>query len=256
MKDLFRKILAVGALTLFLIGFSNAGERMPSPVAQDMRPFPDLLEPKVQDDDFSCGFLALSAIYESYGLDPAKYRLRERLGTSVPAIPFVESSTGTLQADLFRVLKQDGFDATPINPKDPADLQKLTNHLRGYQYALALVSTERAGGLHWIVFTHYDRKTNEVQIGDSLVEGLHRQNLSKLAEKKLLRVILLEPTLPNPSGGYWLAQLRGIGEMALTLPPLLLALVLLVSFGLAVAGFFIARKVLRPILARLREVRC
>ncbi len=62
-----------------------------------MRQVPDAhpapLQPEVQTDGFSCGFHALSAVYRSHGLDPRRARLRERLGTSVPAIPFVKDST-------------------------------------------------------------------------------------------------------------------------------------------------------------------
>ncbi|WP_411847114.1 hypothetical protein AAFN60_06625 [Roseibacillus persicicus] len=260
-KHFFRRWLASLAIfTIVLAPLLQAGSRQPSPVSQDIRRHPGELTPKVQDDDYSCGFLALSAIYESYGLDPVEYRLRERLGTSVPAIPFVESSTGTLQADLFRVLQQDGFNATPINPKDPVGYRQLTRHLEGGylsshgdQYALALISTEQVGGLHWIAFTHFDPESEEVTIGDSLITGLHSKSLPSMVEDNLLRVILLEPALADPYGSYGIAHLRGIGEMALSLPPLLLVIVLLVLIGLVVAGSYLTRKLFRSLRLRFKS---
>ncbi|MCB1308294.1 MAG: hypothetical protein KDK30_08955 [Leptospiraceae bacterium] len=90
---------------------SQAGEwnTAPTPVRLELRPTPLALYPKVQRDAHSCGYLALAAIYESYGIDVRSARLRERIGTDEPAIPFLTDSNGTIQPDLFRVLEQDGF---------------------------------------------------------------------------------------------------------------------------------------------------
>lgn len=98
-----------GFLMLLLSGERLlAGSRAPAPDPIPPSKNPIALVPEKQIDTFSCGFHALSSIYRSHGVDPRLANLRRRLGTSVPAIPFVQDSTGTLQPDLFRVLRQDG----------------------------------------------------------------------------------------------------------------------------------------------------
>jgi ABC-type bacteriocin/lantibiotic exporter with double-glycine peptidase domain len=168
----------------------------------------------VQTDDFSCGFHALSAIYRSYHLDPAIARLRARLGTSRPAIPFVSGSNGTLQPDLFRVLQQDGFEAETIHPRDPEDRRKLVLHLYHGHYALALLKTERAGGLHWVVFT--GQEDGVVTVADSLRRGLQEERLDELTSGPLLSVILLRPGQPAPGSPYYEAHASGLAAMIAT----------------------------------------
>jgi len=102
---------------LLLITVSIAGDRRPAPKVQMPKAKPDALVPLEQRDSFSCGFLALSAIYKSYGVDGSVALLRPRLGTARPAIPFVKDTRGTIQPDIFRVLKQDGFKAETVRAK-------------------------------------------------------------------------------------------------------------------------------------------
>ena len=182
-----------------------AGDKSPSAVIQILDRIPLEVEPLVQEDDFSCGYLALSAIYRSYGLDPSRARLRERLGTSVPAIPFVASSNGTLQPDLIRVLNQDGFRAQAINPIK--ELSLLKRHLSGPHYVLALVRTEESGGLHWIVLS--DFREGAFEIADSLVEGLHWKKEEEFVGPRFLQAILLSPGTPDPSSPLAAAHYEG-----------------------------------------------
>lgn len=201
-------------LGLAIGGATHAGspEPAPTPVPPAAKPAP--LVPHVQKDDYSCGFLALAAIYESYGIDPRMARLRDRLGTDVPAVAFVKDSNGTLQPDLLRVLKQDGFGAAIVNAEDAAGMKSLRDHLQGGQYALALTRTEQAGGLHWVALTGY--KDGDVTVGDSLKLGLQRENLVDYAAGPLLRAILLTPGTPDPRAAYGYDHARGLSDMAAT----------------------------------------
>lgn len=93
-------LLSVIIWGLFTFG-STGGSRRPSPLHQIPNPIPAPLVQEIQTDAFSCGFHSLSAIYKSYGLDPEKANLKQRLGTAVNAVPFVNDSKGTLQPRSF-----------------------------------------------------------------------------------------------------------------------------------------------------------
>ena len=201
-------LLLSGTLSL------SAGDRSPAPVRQWMSQKPGEVIPLVQEDDFSCGYLALAAVYESYGLDPQVARLRERLGVSVPAIPFIDSSNGTLQPDLFRVLKQDGFESVVIDPNTESKL--LERHLSGPHLALALVKTERAGGFHWIVLADY--ADGSYQIADSLVEGLQWKDGEELLGPRFLQALLLSPGVPDPDGPLGKVHYEGSVSLMDSLP--------------------------------------
>ncbi|MGJ8725675.1 MAG: hypothetical protein ACSHYB_14035 [Roseibacillus sp.] len=251
MKRVLLASLLVGA---FLTAKITAGDWSPSPVTQWLVQTPKPITPKVQEDDFSCGFLALSSIYQSYGLDAEQARLRERLGTNIPAIPFIKSSNGTLQPDLFRVLKQDGFRVETLNPKNPMEIQLLKDHLQGPHYALALVSTARAGGLHWIVFTDFDDTSGAVTIADSLQSNLQEQPLSELVDTTLIRALLLQPGSPDPNGSYGAAHWIGTQEMLFTLTTTQKILISVILLALLAASVFIVLR-LAKFIANLRRKR-
>ena len=224
-----------------------AGDWSPSPYYQAPSSTPRPLVPEVQTDGFSCGYHALSAIYRSYGLDPKLARLRARLGTSRPAVPFVADSTGTLQPDLLRVLQQDGFLAETLRASKDDDRARLIDHLQKGQYCLALLESGHAGGLHWVVFTEY--RDGEVTIGDSLKRGLHRESLSQLAAGPLLSTITLSPDVPRPGSPFYRAHVSGLAHMLLTTwqtAPLLVSVA-------ALAVLFLAWRLLRRIIRLLRR---
>ena len=191
--------------------------------------------------------MALSSIYESYGLDAEQARLRERLGTNIPAIPFIESSNGTLQPDLFRVIKQDGFEVETIDPKNRNELLSLKSHLEGPHYALALVSTERAGGLHWIVFTDCNDTRGTITIADSLQSDLQEQQLSDLVDTTLIRALLLKPGTPDPNGSYGAAHWIGTQEMLFTLTSTQKIILIIVLAVLLAVLVFIASRLIKLI---------
>jgi ABC-type bacteriocin/lantibiotic exporter with double-glycine peptidase domain len=230
----------------------DAGDWAPSPELQWLASTPKEVVPLVQDDDFSCGFLALSAIYESYGLDPKKARLRERLGTSVPAIPFLSSTTGTLQPDLFRVLQQDGFAAEPFHPSAKEGLGELLNHLQSGYTALALVTTKRAGGFHWVVLTDFEK--GSLQIADSLVEGLHWRTLQEFRGPQFVQAILLKPGNPDPNGPLAGAHYVGGRELFRSLPFEILIVGFVLLLVLILMTWFMLRRLLPIVFRRLRNI--
>lgn len=197
-----------------MVGTAHAGDYgpAPDPIPPAAKPAP--LVPKVQTDDFSCGFLALAAIYESYGINPRVARLRARLGTDVPAIAFVQDSTGTLQPDLLRVLKQDGFRVEIADAKSAEGIRSIREHLEGGQYALALTTTDPEGGLHWIALAGFEN--GEVVIGDSLQRGLQREDFINFAAGPFQRAILLNPGTPDPETAYGRDHFVGMSEMTIT----------------------------------------
>ncbi len=188
----------------------RAGDRSPAPSPYHQRPSrePAPLVAEVQADDFSCGYHALASIYTSHGLDPELARLRDRLGTSVPAIPFLSDTTGTLQPDLFRVLLQDGFHARAIDLREPKMRRWLIDHLERGFYALALVKTDRPGGMHWIVFTSYH--DGSLTIADSLKPEPHDLPLDSLVGGPLLSTLLITPSEPQPGSVYYMAHATGV----------------------------------------------
>ena len=203
------------ALVLYSINAPDsllAGNRSASPFHQVPATKPSRLVPEVQTDDYSCGYHSLSALYRSHGLDPEKARLRERLGSSVTAVPFVEDSRGTLQPDLFRVLLQDGFYAENVASFQQDDLSKIIDHLDLELYALALFRTEKTLGMHWVVLTGHHQGI--VTVADSLEKDIYKVRLAEFAEEKLLNVVLLTPDKPRPGSPYYYAQFKGLVSMA------------------------------------------
>lgn len=199
---------------LVFCGIVDAGDKRPAPINQIPKEFPNPLQPKLQKDSFSCGFLAMEALYESYELDIVKANLRGRLGTDKPAIPFLADSKGTLQPDLFRVLAQDGFEYFPINAKKIKNLDPIIDHLKTEHYALALVKSEKTGGLHWVVFTEIVE--GEVVIADSLGAQIYNRKVGNYFDERVLSVVLvkLNETVINKKNNE--NHKRGLVEMLKT----------------------------------------
>jgi len=88
--------------------------------------------PNLQLDDFTCGFRAVAAAYEVYGMSPEEKNLRFRLGTDREAVPIFtgEGSRGTLHPDMLRVVTQDGFSHEFIDPAAEDAAARLRANLR------------------------------------------------------------------------------------------------------------------------------
>jgi hypothetical protein len=110
------------------MGMLSAGNRSPSPDNTIPLPTPDELLIERQTEVHTCGWHTLSSIYRAHALDRTRFRLRERLGVDVPAIPTRVESTGTVQPDMMRVLHQDGFLAHSLNPLDKTTRDALARH--------------------------------------------------------------------------------------------------------------------------------
>ena len=208
---LFEVHMLVRLLFLFCALSLLAGDRAPAPVVKHPFKIPGPLVPLIQEDGHSCGFLALSAIYNSYGLDPDKMNLKPRLGTDIPLIPFMPDTTGTVQPDFFRVLKQDGFRTVAVDLETAGAKQSVIVHLEMDQYALALIKRRENGNLHWIVLTAHEQ--GRLTVGDSLKRGLYREPLDDFLANHIQSILLLSPGEPNPNASYAAEHGRGIFDM-------------------------------------------
>ena len=164
--------------------YSRVGAPRPARVAQP-------LKPEVQTEPHTCGFHALSSIYRAYGLDPAVLKLRFRLGTDKPLTNFMADSTGTIPADIARVIKQDGFTFTELDPADIQSRALLSAHLRAGQTALALTHKDSlTTGLHWIAIENPPHDSSSTfLICDSLAPEKVEEDSSSLLGR--LRVLWL-----------------------------------------------------------------
>ncbi len=99
-------------------------------------------------------------------MDPEKARLRARLGTDVPLVPFLTDSKGSVQPDFFRVLKQDGFQTVAVDPKAEGSSPRIIDHLNKGHFVLTLIKRRKNGNLHWVVMTRHQQ--GKVTVADSL----------------------------------------------------------------------------------------
>ncbi|MEM7183873.1 MAG: cysteine peptidase family C39 domain-containing protein [Spirochaetota bacterium] len=166
---------------------------------------------KRQRDSFSCGYLALMAVYDSYKFKYDRKKLRTRLRTNIPLIPFVKKTRGTTQLALLQVLQEDGFQYKILVPENSEDRKKLIQHIRGPHYALALIRRKHTASLHWVVVVAY-RKGGYVLVADSLKWGKRKYSLKKFATKQVLSAILISPS--NRSLAF--PKFRGFWEIGFT----------------------------------------
>jgi hypothetical protein len=108
-------------------------------------------EPIPQFESHTCGLLSLAAAYRAYGLSDEDKNLRFRLGVDRVAHPFDETSTGTLHPDLLRVIVQDGFRYTLIDPASLGAEDLVRAHLDAGDVALFLIARRENGALHWVM---------------------------------------------------------------------------------------------------------
>ena len=150
---------------------------------------PRPLELHRQTEGHTCGLRALESIYEAYGLDPERARLRFRLGTDRSALPGVDEWRGTLHPDLFRVVSQDGFVVEAVDLEAPETASRLVEHLRA-QTALALIVLP-GGGLHWVAIGAGGG--GRLSIVDSLKREPQEVDGSDFVDERLVSLLLLAP---------------------------------------------------------------
>lgn len=157
----------------------------------------DDLRPEMQFENHTCGLHSLEVIYKAYGLDPEQENLRFRLGVDVPANPLDQESTGSVHADIYRVLEQDGFLFTSVLSTDEgAAIEALRSHLHQRHPAILLILMKGSGGLHWVVCTELEGE--RLLVLDSLAPNPYKVDVTSFFETRVLSCILVEPSNEEP----------------------------------------------------------
>jgi hypothetical protein len=191
--------LVLTVLLLFVAPAGWSGDR--SPAWAGNRTWPTLTPgypvPETQTEGHTCGFHALSVVYKAHGLNPELWRLRERLGTDRMALPLDQTSTGTLQPDMLRVLSQDYFTVQALSGYSEENIQLLSNHFDQGLLAVALIKRRESGNLHWVVVAGIDAQQQTLHIVDSLPrneEFSYPEPVQDFLSHVVLQVFLIEPS--------------------------------------------------------------
>lgn len=182
---------------------AHRSDATPSPRIGDAAPI-------LQLESHTCGLLSLSAAYRVYGLSPEEKNLRFRLGVDRAAHPFDSESTGTLHPDLFRVLAQDGFNFSLIDPAASDAAAQLAAHLDGGDVAMLLIARRENGNLHWVLADA--REGDRIRIVDSLAERPYMEPAAEFLSGFVLSIVAMAPA---PAARSDLAGMHaaGVAEM-------------------------------------------
>lgn len=165
------------------------------------------IQPDPQLEKHTCGYNAISAIYRSYGIDPAERRLRQRLGVDQSAWLYDSSTVGSIQPDIYRVLAQDGFKIMTPDASKPEAVRTLKEHLTAGHYALALIQRRQNGNLHWVVLAGL--REEKLQVCDSLASAIYDEELEDFWHRCVLGVTLLNPVERGASPSVWKLHVAG-----------------------------------------------
>jgi ABC-type bacteriocin/lantibiotic exporter with double-glycine peptidase domain len=148
---------------------------------------------RLQLESHTCGYLALSSIYEAFGMDERKADLRFRIGVDQSATLLSDdSSMGTLHPDILRVASQDGFAPVFVPPESEEAATRIAAHLERHLPALVLITRRENDHLHWIVLSGHSN--GMVTVADSLrPEEPYRENLSEFLDECVVSVVLMSP---------------------------------------------------------------
>ena len=152
----------------------------------------------------------MTAAYAVYGLDPAEKNLRFRLGVDRTAHPFDSTSTGTLHPDLFRVLAQDRFEISLIDPRTEDGVTRLGSHLGGGDVALLLIARRENGRLHWVLADA--QSGDQIRIVDSLSAQLYFEPVKEFLNEFVLSIIAIRPAT-TARDDFGALHAEGITEM-------------------------------------------
>ncbi len=147
--------------------------------------------PELQLESHTCGLLSLRAAYAAYGLEPDEENLRFRLGTDVEALPGDQTSTGTLQPDLLRVLVQDRFGYRLVGPEAIGAIGEVADHLIDGQLALLLISRRENGNLHWVVGS--ELRGDHLEVIDSLFPEPYLEMFDEFFREHVVTALLIRP---------------------------------------------------------------
>lgn len=207
--------LGIGGLTTCLIVgcalfYSEPSRKYgPADVNQTPAELPAAADPEAQIESHTCGLHAVRAVYTAYGLEPDDHDLRFRLGTDRKANIFDKSSSGTLQPDILRVLRQDGFAAEPAELEQ--ELQSLQEHLESGHLVLALI---HPGSYHWVVLLLDSEQ--QLWVVDSVKDDPYPMGWETLLREELLSAILVLPST-NHDTSISDAHKDGLKDMRQTL---------------------------------------
>ena len=174
----------------------------------------DTARAETQTEPHTCGLHAIRSLYQSHGLDPDTYNLRFRLGTDRLAISVVETSQGTVQADIYRVLAQDGFHVARLDLGAGHQRQVLMQHLVGDLKALALIRRPENGNLHWILLQA--RTPDQLVLVDSLKDEPVIESPDVFLDQQAISVALLFPGTEDDLPSIKEAYRLGVAEMRRT----------------------------------------
>ncbi len=186
---------------------------------------PATTSPETQTESHTCGLHTLRTIYLAHGLDPEAVRLRFRLGVDRPAVPGTGpwDTEGTLHPDMYRVLLQDGFRITEIDPQGTDAATALERHLQEKGLlAAVLIQRRETGHFHWVVLDSFSpANTNgeeaTLRVVDSLAPEPYGEPAQNYLENHVLSLLLLETASEDDTSGkevdVWAAHQRGIAEM-------------------------------------------
>lgn len=107
-------------------------------------------QPIWQEEPHTCGYLSVSSIYHSYGLDPEQRNVRFRIGVDTRGNMFDERSLGSIHPDIFRVMYQDGFVLADVDLASSRAHTLLMSHLYMRHAVLLLIKRPQSGNLHWV----------------------------------------------------------------------------------------------------------
>ncbi len=183
-----------------------------SPVEVDSTPInePGSIIVQEQTEGHTCGYHALSSIYQAHGLDPQTMNLRFRLGVDKPAVPFDNETLGSIHPDIYRVGRQDGFVLTALEPDVEESKTKLCQHGDRGLYTLTLIRRKENGNLHWIVLGRCHG--GAVDVYDSLYPEPYQENIDDYFQNNILSLITVEPSQDTQST-VTSSHMDGIEEM-------------------------------------------
>jgi hypothetical protein len=210
--------IALSGVALFIglasIVVSNVPAKMDALHAQTQPAQPartdDAATPILQFESHTCGLLTLSAAYRVYGLSPREENLRLRLGVDNPANPLDSTSTGTLHPDLLRVLMQDGFAYSLLEP--PREVRELRSHLDGGDVALFLIARRQNGNLHWVLTDGCEG--DHLRIVDSLAAEAYEEPVADFLETCVLSIVAIKPAAGDAEANLDAAHVEGLAELA------------------------------------------
>jgi hypothetical protein len=176
---------------------------------------PQRAAPERQTEAHTCGLHCLRSLYRAHGLDPEEHALRFRLGVDRGAVPAMDSTEGTLQPDLTRVLAQDGFLVREVEVGAATGAADLKEHLGESWFALALIRRLANGHLHWVLLQ--EGSTPEgVGMVDSLRESPQDEETGAFLRRQAVSVFLVEPNHGEVAEEIKRAHRLGVSAMKRT----------------------------------------